>query len=70
MLRLTDDDNLKFFKSEIEHGCLSINDFDKAMPAMSQFADDDGVEMEDDDQYRDHATGGFIHNYTSEVEDL
>lgn len=69
MLRLTDDDDLEFFKSEIEHGYLSRNDFDKAMLA-SQFADDDGVEMEADDQYRDRATGGFIHNHTSEVEDL
>jgi hypothetical protein len=69
ILRLTDDDDLEFFKSEIEHGYLSRNDFDKAMLA-SQFADDDGIEMEDDDQYRDRATGGFIHNHTFEVEDL
>jgi TATA-binding protein-associated factor Taf7 len=69
VLRLTDDDDIEFFKSEIELGYLDRNDFDKAMLA-SQIADDDGVEMEDDDQYRDRATGGFIHNHTSEVEDL
>jgi hypothetical protein len=69
VLRLTDDDDIEFFRSEIELGYLDRNDFDKAMLA-SQIADDDGVEMEDDDQYRDRATGGFIQNHTSEVEDL
>jgi hypothetical protein len=67
VLRLTDDDDIEFFKSEIEHGYLGRNEFDKAMLA-SQIADDDGVEMEDDDQYRDRATGGFIHKHTSEVD--
>jgi hypothetical protein len=59
VLKLTDDDTIEFFKSEIEHGYLDREWWDKALYA-SQYKDDDDSPAEDDDQYRDPATGGFL----------
>jgi len=69
VLRLTDDDNIAFFKDEIERGYLGRKDFDQALFA-SQLADDDDFVLEDDDQYRDHETGGFIFDSVDPAEDL
>ena len=49
VLRLTDDDDIEFFKSEFEHGYIGRNDFDNNLLASQLADDDDGVEMEDDD---------------------
>ena len=68
VLKLTDDDNIAFFKDEIDRGYLGRKDFDRALLA-SQLDDDDGAAVEDDDQYRDFETGGFIFDNT-QLEDL
>jgi len=60
VLKLTDDDTIAFFRDEIEHGYLDREWWDKTLYA-SQFKDeDDDAQAEDDDQYRDPATGGFL----------
>jgi len=58
-LKLTDDDNIAFFRDEIEHGYLDRKRWEDIMFA-SQYKDDDDAAVEDDDQYRDPATGGWL----------
>jgi hypothetical protein len=58
-LKLTDDDNIAFFRDELEHGYLDRKHREDIMFA-SQHKDDDDAAVEDDDQYRDPATGGWL----------
>mmetsp|Transcript_27266 Transcript_27266/g.40378 ORF Transcript_27266/g.40378 Transcript_27266/m.40378 type:complete len:122 (+) Transcript_27266:115-480(+) len=59
VLRLTDDDEINFFKSEIEQGYLDRSWWEKSFLA-SKNKDDDDAPFLDDDQFRDPATGGFL----------
>ena len=59
-LKLTDDDTIDFIKVELEMGYLDRERWERALFLSSVDAEDDEL-FEDDDQYRDKETGGFLH---------
>jgi len=61
-LRLTDDDQVKFYADEFANGDLNRDLWEKNFYASTIYAEDedDSLVEEDDDQYRDPKTGGFV----------
>ena len=61
-LRLTDDDQVKFYADEFANGDLNRDLWEKSFYASTIYAEDedDSLVEEDDDQYRDPKTGGFV----------
>lgn len=58
-LRLSDDDMIDFIKVEVEKGYLDRERWEKALLLSSVNEEEDDT-FEDDDQYRDKETGGFV----------
>jgi hypothetical protein len=59
-LKLTDDDYIAFYNNEFEMGYLNREGWEKALHSTAINADEDDEILEDDDQFRDALTGGFM----------